>query len=408
MSAIWEQPFGLAVLGREPHVFHCHHYNCYLQSVIEEPDYLDGKRILFEAAEEVAAAQLPVLFADGDAAAKLSRGAEHFRRLGFGLLSTQALGPDGGTATVAMSHYGYGWKSRFGTRQTPACHFVRGYLAGLTAHAFGAAPGSYDVEETACMAQGADKCEFRVVRGSGRTVATSVSTGTLIDGLSSKPRSTGNIDEAAVLSALAGMPLEGNEEGMVGAFGVYLTRHYANYYNRVCYAFSHALQQARGAEMAVMADALLVEAGHICAFHTFGGIMQSPEWEGLIAPMIQDREDWVYGITSVVNALGWGRWTVDEIQPGKRLAVSIEGSYESNGYLAMYGKADRGQCHLARGGVAGIMNLLYHGDVTQGLTLDTSTYNRLFSTDSSFYAEEITCRSKGDSVCTFVAEPTRF
>ena len=36
---------------------------------------------------------------------------------------------------------------------------------------------------------------------------------------------------------------------------------------------------------------LFLEAGHVCAFNTFGGIMESAEWYGLIMPMIKNKED---------------------------------------------------------------------------------------------------------------------
>jgi hypothetical protein len=224
---------------------------------------------------------------------------------------------------------------------------------------------------------------------------------------SGQVRNTGNIDEAQIISTLASMPIVGNEEGVIPAFGVYLTRHYANYYNRISYEFERAVLTTRGPNAAELVDTLLVEAGHVCAFNTFGGIMSSAEWEGLVQPMIRTREDWVYGIVSVVNALGWGRWTVDHLEPNRKLEISIEGSYESNGYLAMYGKTDKPKCYLARGGVAGIMNLLYVGDITQRPALTEEYYQATF-TDRAFYAREVECRSQGADRCRFVAEPLTY
>lgn len=396
---------GLAVFGGEPHVFHCHHYNVFLQRTIEDLPDVDGAAIQAAAAEEVVFGQLKRTLA-GDRA--LDDGAALFQELGFGVLDLTGLSAEGGEVKAPVSHYAQGWVSKFGQHKGPACHFVRGYLAALTAVAFDRPAGSYDVTETACAADGAAVCIFVVTPGTGRDVAPSVGVGRVPSAFEDRPREFGNIDEATIVSTLASMPIVGNEEGMIPAFGVYLTRHYANYYNRISFAFERAVLAKRGEAAGELVETMLVEAGHVCAFNTFGGIMQSAEWEGLIQPMIRTKEDWAYGIVAVVNALGWGRWTIDALEPGKRLEITIEGSYESNGYLAMHGQSDTPKCYLARGGVAGIMNLLYVGDITQKPTLNEAYYQKTFSAETSFIAREVACRAKGDDACRFVAEPVQF
>ncbi|HBQ13866.1 MAG TPA: hypothetical protein DEF51_22930, partial [Myxococcales bacterium] len=78
-----------------------------------------------------------------------------------------------------------------------------------------------------------------------------------------------SVDERAIVSAVSGLPLVGNEEGLIPAFGLYLTRHYADYYNRVSYAYLHAAHE-QGPEAEKKAREALIEAGHVCAFNTFG------------------------------------------------------------------------------------------------------------------------------------------
>ena len=86
------------------------------------------------------------------------------------------------------------------------------------------------------------------------------------------------------------------------------------------------------------------------------------------------------------------------------MKVSIANSYESTGYLADYGpRAGGGVCFLATGGVAGIMNLLYHGDITKKPALDDKYYKHLFSHPGHFSAEETACRAHGAPRCEFVA-----
>lgn len=214
---------------------------------------------------------------------------------------------------------------------------------------------------------------------------------------------TTGIDEATIVSALAAMPIVGNEQGSIPAFGVYLTRMYADYYNKISYRFEQALEAAFGNEGRGIATPLLVEAGNVCAFNTFGGIMKSDEWYGLVEPMCAAREDWVHGMVAVINALGWGKWQVTDLVPNERLTIRILNSYESEGYLKHFGKTDRPTCYLATGGVSGIMNLLYQGDITKRPELTPDYYAEVFQSPASFGAVEHKCRSKGDPYCEFEA-----
>ena len=211
------------------------------------------------------------------------------------------------------------------------------------------------------------------------------------------------VDEEAVVSALGTLPLVGNEEGLIPAFGLYLTRHYAEYYNAVSYDYLHAAH-ALGEEKVATARAALIEAGHTCAFHTFGGVMLSQEWEAVLGPMLESREDWVHGIVAVVNALGWGKWRVESFTADEELRVSIANTYESTGYLDAHGQSEVGPvCFLATGGVAGIMNLIYHGDILAKPALTPAYYADLFGGDGAFTGEEVACRAAGAARCEVVA-----
>ena len=68
------------------------------------------------------------------------------------------------------------------------------------------------------------------------------------------------INESAVVAAVSGLGIAGNEEGLIPAFGLYLTRHMADYYNRISLATARRIE--RTPELADDARDLLVEAGH--------------------------------------------------------------------------------------------------------------------------------------------------
>lgn len=209
------------------------------------------------------------------------------------------------------------------------------------------------------------------------------------------------VDGASIVEAVSGLSLVGNEEGLIPAFGLYLTRHYSDYYNGVSYDFLHEAHK-EGPETLDSCRKALVEAGHVCAFNTFGGIMLSQEWEAVVGPMLDGRDDWVHGIVGVVNALGWGVWEVESLEPGTSLTMRINNSYESEGYLREYGQSDCGPvCFLASGGAAGIMNLIYHGDILARPALTPQYYSTLFSGGDSFHGTELECRATGASACRF-------
>jgi len=213
------------------------------------------------------------------------------------------------------------------------------------------------------------------------------------------------INERKIIEAVAGLGITGNDEGLIPAFGLYLTQHMADYYNRISFATARRLE--RTPELVDDARTLLVEAGHGCAFNTFGGIMRSAEWDAVVRPMLETREDWIYGMAAVVNAFGWGRWAVRDLVPNQRLVVSIDESYEAEGWLRDYPKSDRPRCYLANGGVAGLMNLLYVGDITTGPDLNDAYYKQLFRGNDRFTSTEILCRTKGDPMCLFIAQRLR-
>lgn len=387
----------LASVGGEPHVFHCHHYNCFLQKTItDQASLVDTSRILTEAAAETVFSQLTSLNATSATATTL------FSQLGFGVLGLDKVSAVGGTAEVRASHYAQGWLSKFGSASAPVCFFAAGFIEAAARKLHG---GPFTVKETSCVAAGGKTCTFEVKPGGRASLPASIGMGKQT-AFATRPAvaTSPNVDEQAIITACAGLPLAGNAEGRIDAFGVSLTRHYSNYYNLISFRFDREMEKLAGEAAATAARMLLVEAGQVCAFHTFGGIMESAEWEGLIKPMLKSTEDWIYGMLSVVNALGWGRWSVGSLTPGRRLELVVDGSYESNGYLGGFGTSTTPRCYLATGGTSGLMNLVYHANIMSRPALTPALYEKTFRDGSFFVAREVECRSMGASACRFVAE----
>lgn len=390
-------------LSNHDGVLHCHHYNCFLQRTIQDPDYLDTDPLLKKAAALVAISHMNLLLAkapDNSPGAALAIGAALCRDRGFGILDLSGVTEKGGRVMSSMSHYGYGWLKKFGKGSTPVCHFLTGYIRGILSAAF---QKEFTVAETLCRAKGDGRCIFEVYEGADDAILGQGNRGGQVAMVPPPPISQScNLDVEAITSAVRGLGLAGNEEGIIDAFNVYLTSHYGDYYNRISFGFEQQLEAMCSVEG--LAQPLLVEAGHVCGFNTFGGIMKSPEWYALVANNARNREDWVHGIVAVINALGWGTWRVAELKSNERLVIRTYNSYESVGYRQHFGLAKVPKCYMAQGTTAAIMNLIYLGNIDKKPELTDFFYENLFSGEDSFFSTETKCQASGDDCCEFVIE----
>jgi predicted hydrocarbon binding protein len=175
-------------------------------------------------------------------------------------------------------------------------------------------------------------------------------------------------------------------KGIIPTFGVYLSLFFVEYYNQLSFQFERECEKKPGKK----APSLLVEAAQECGYATFQGIRNSWEWEEVVQPMIEKKEDQIYGFTAMAEAFGWGGLKVMEIVPDEKLVIRVSDSYEATGYLQQYDRAESGKCYMLQGVVAAFMDLLYGEDYPDGCF--------------TFVTEEIFCRAKGDRFCEFVAK----
>jgi hypothetical protein len=198
------------------------------------------------------------------------------------------------------------------------------------------------------------------------------------------------IDVSKIIHAV----MEGSKiresKGIIPLFGVYLSLFSVNYYNRLSFDFEIKMGKPHAAE----AKALLIEAAQECGYATFQGIRESWEWEQVVAPMVEDREDQIFGFVAVAVAFGWGDLAVAELVPGEKLVIRASDSYEARGYLEQYGVAKSEKCYMLRGVAGAFMDLIYGDDYPDGLY--------------AFSAAENFCRAKGDSYCEFIASKSPY
>lgn len=372
------------IAGKEA-ILHCHHYNSRLQNTIEGAARVDGRKIISSAAEAVFRSQLVDAFRPGDdAATKWTVAEALYAHLGYGRLNGSKAAQ--GIYTASSSHFVEGWNAGFPGRSQPVCTFTEGYLQGAIHAVTGQ---SVYVRERACMITGAKECTFEVIRDRNDPVRTYSK-----KPLTFQPKSaegyqqSTNIDSRKIIDALVAMPIHGNDEGLIPGFGVYLANTPADFYNLVCIEFVEAMSVQN---LLSTARKLLTYDAETCAMNTFRGIMSSPEWDGLVAPMIKEQPDNLFGIIAVSNALGWGNWHVKKHTPAKSLVMESLNGYEALGYSELRGRAPSQQCFMLTGVAAGIMELVY----------GTGTVEERFGT---YRSNEAACIACGAEACAFEAE----
>jgi hypothetical protein len=196
------------------------------------------------------------------------------------------------------------------------------------------------------------------------------------------------IDGSKIIHAVMEGSRIRDAKGIIPLFGVYLSLFFVQFYNKLSFDFENEMGRERESESA----ALLVEAAQECGYATFHGIRTSREWEELVRPMMESKEDQIFSFAAVAVAFGWGDLDVREIIPKEKLVIRVSDSYEATGYLQLHGLANSGKCYMLRGVSGAFMDLLYGEDYPDGCF--------------TFRAEEPFCRAKGDSYCEFIARKT--
>ncbi len=438
---------GIVAIDQEPVIFHCNHYNRFLQLIVEDCHYIQRDPILKQSAAEVSFRQLRQHFQaypEWSVEDRLAYAESMYRFCGFGDLPLASFhlpeNPENAFQILENnSHYGFALRLNYGKRRWAGEHFDLGF-------AIGALSAAYELPFVGHLGNRLD--DMAISRGNEQTeiwlsqvqafdpqseiLKTPAIPGVMLPAAATEvpERNFGlHVDEPAIITAVGGLPLEGDANGLIREFGVCLTRHYADYYNLVSFRFEEALVHAlethplldemlwyeypalfyykekfsglRGKELA---DTLLIEAGHICGFNTMGGIMRSDPWYQLVVPQLHCREDWLAGIVACINALGWGVWRIHELVPNEKLVLRAWYPYESLGHLRGFGVADHPVDYLMTGIGASLMNLLYSADITAKPDLTLDFYYQVNRSKAGFWGRQTACVAMGDAYSEVVVE----
>jgi hypothetical protein len=154
------------VLSGLPIAMHCHHYNINLQKMLEDTLGGEGIRLLYQAAEEISFQGFKSFFSRYHRIrtfkSKLEFASTIYQNSGMGIINFQNIGSWGGRIVSPSSHHVTGWLAKHGKRQTPGCHFSRGWIAGLLEAIYSRPMGYYVVQEKSCKMTRREECVFQV------------------------------------------------------------------------------------------------------------------------------------------------------------------------------------------------------------------------------------------------------
>ncbi len=155
----------VAISG-QPIAMHCHHYNINLQKTLEDTLGAEGVALLYRSAEETNYNSLQRLFNQYQKIrtikSKLELAALMYQNCGLGIIHFKKVRPHAAYIASASSHHVTGWLAKHGRRQTPGCHFARGWIAGALEVIYQRSLGFYHVEEKRCKMMLDPECVFHV------------------------------------------------------------------------------------------------------------------------------------------------------------------------------------------------------------------------------------------------------
>ncbi|MEZ4372161.1 MAG: hypothetical protein R3B07_15110 [Polyangiaceae bacterium] len=398
----------LMLLGKTPVVYHCQHFNLFLDQTIDDAlGPTDGAELRLRAAHEAAYPLIKSVCAAFGASTPAERAhiAERlFSVMGHGTLQADATAT-GGQALGHHLHYGYAWREKYGERVRrlhPVDGFAAGYAAAAAEVSANLPCGSLVSKETSCIALRAPHCEFKIIPAATGVECAARAPVEAEEYLANTRRSFGGKHETQITEIADGLKqftagVAGDERGLVQAFGVLVTMHLTGYYNRISYDAVKEIQRVAPQSVGVLED-LLRESGHVCVFRTFGGILLSPEWEAMVGAPGEDPEQVVVGCLAIARALGFGHWTLAEFAPGKRLVVRTSSTYESADYLTRYGTATSPNEYFFQGAALAIMQLAHRVSWRSRPELTSEYYDELFRKGVPWTLKQTSCIACGDDV----------
>jgi hypothetical protein len=401
----------LTFLAGIPYVYHCHHYNLFHDQTIDDAlGEVEGARVRTMAAHNAFRELLGAVFDKAEAttpAERISLATEVFAWMGQGKLSLDVTS-SGGRARSASLHYSYAWREKYGSRvkrTEPADAVAAGFASATAELAFGLAWDGMAATEHKCLATRDAECEFTLETATSQPASPPIDEATVRRYVVPPVR---GVDEDRVAAIAAGLlefmrGVQGDERGLVAAFNVFVTAHLPSYYNETVYEAVHRVERTAAGSVPAI-EALMREAGQVCVFNTFGNVLLSPEWEGLVGPPTGVPADVMSFSTAIARGLGFGHWLVASYEPRKRLVLRATSNYEVPFYRSRYGLAKKPRSYFVQGAALAMMLLAESVAWTERPQLTNNYYIELFRGKPRYRVEQTQCMMRGDAMSEYVVD----
>jgi hypothetical protein len=360
----FDKEHGYLEIGNEAMIFHCHHYVTNIIRTILDADYIDSRPFLIGSAVDSVYNQLSHLTKNLSIDESKKVAEEVYKNFGYGLIDLSNMNENGIKLTTTKSFFSKTWLMKFGQIDKPIDYYTTGYLIATYAVLYGKKLEEIQGVQTTCMAVG-DEVNTHIISSGERNfdIYPEKKQVQFID----EPKHSMNwkFEETITNTFIkAHEQFIGDEQGFINAFGVYIVRNQSDFINRLQFEFVKQMTEVAGDYGVTLAGELLIEAGHSCGFFTYGGIMTSEEWKQAVLPYLKTKEDWIYGLISLINTMGWGYHTVVELTEEKAVFRNYN-DFEDLSYLKMYGESDYPVHWANSGGFTGLMQLIYNTDLIE-------------------------------------------
>ena len=185
-----------------------------------------------------------------------------------------------------------------------------------------------------------------------------------------------------VVRALAKIEVRGDDDGLIPAFGVLVNQLPTTFWNLFAERIVAATPKERKSEV----ENSLVQCAYECGYHTGWGIINSPEFQSVVVPMVTEgAKDILRGAYAVFTAWGWAKSGIAQIKEGEKMTVRAVDYYEQesggNGYRA----------YMIRGVSTAFFELAYSSPYPNGM--------------GKYSCEQTAGIETGDSYGEFVVTP---
>ncbi len=351
----------------------------------------------------------------------LDLAAELFAALGLGQLHVE-VNAGGGGFTGEDLLLGSGFRERYGQRLAIRHRmdaFAAGYGAAATSVAFPSDWGTFEAEETSCVARGDAVCTFSLTRKpdpqrAGHAVTRHDANELVPEELDDEAMGSDPAARSAALDLLLGATSD--DRGVVrltpqnGAspVGSRLALLPVSYRGQLVFDALHLLER-RSPALAPLFVALVREATQAAVYLAIAEIDRSPGLLRLDRPATSEERAVRY--SAIASALGWGSFAVAEFIPERRLVLKSPVTPEAVYYTTCHGGAPGVELPGLQG-VAGAIALLTHEASAHVASRDHHVprfeeYPDVVRRGPDLRIEEARSIVRGDAECEIVVEMSR-